>query len=415
MSKFVASKIIELIHQKIEDHQNKIDDFFAQKFNNKSLNFYNSVDIRHSADKIAVVDTNCFPAGFNNLIEGDIEIAKTEVKKFFDNNFSQKISKIILVPENHTRNQKYFENLAVIQKILNSYADTKIGTLNPEISENKDFILENNEIITLHPLKIFNDKITTLDGFIADIIILNNDLTSEIPQILINTTTPIIPSTKLGWYQRSKSKHFDLYNQVVEEFCKIIDLDPWLISTYHQYCDNVDFKQQINLQNVANHVDNIIKKTHKKYQEYGIKDQPYVFIKADNGTYGMAVWSVFCGDEVLEINKKERNKMSVIKGSIENHNVIIQEGVKTIDKINFKPCEPMIYLINSQVVGNFFRANSTRNEINSLNAIGADFYNHRLHNLDNNSFEDMKKNLAVYEILAKLASYTSYLEISIYN
>ena len=280
------------------------------------------MDIRHSADKIAVVDTNCFPAGFNNLIEGDIEIAKIEVKKFFDNNFSQKISKIILVPENHTRNQKYFENLAVIQKILNSYADTKIGTLNPEIQENKDFILENNEIITLHPLKNFNDKITTLDGFIADIIILNNDLTSEIPQILINTITPIIPSTKLGWYQRSKSKHFDLYNQVVEEFCKIIDLDPWLISTYHQYCDNVDFKQQINLQNVANHVDNIIKKTQKKYQEYGIKDQPYVFIKADNGTYGMAVWSVFCGDEVLEINKKERNKMSVIKGSIENHNVI---------------------------------------------------------------------------------------------
>ena len=93
MSKFVASKIIELIHQKIEDHQNKIDDFFAQKFNNKSLNFYNSVDIRHSTDKIAVVDTNCFPAGFNNLIEGDIEIAKTEVKKFFDNN--KKAEKII--------------------------------------------------------------------------------------------------------------------------------------------------------------------------------------------------------------------------------------------------------------------------------------------------------------------------------
>jgi hypothetical protein len=107
--------------------------------------------------------------------------------------------------------------------------------------------------------------------------------------------------------------------------------------------------------------------------------------------------------------------MSAIKGSIENHKVIIQEGIKTIDKINSYPCEPMIYLINSQVVGNFFRANSTRNEINSLNAIGADFYNHRLHNLDNNSFEDTKKNLAVYEILAKLASYTSYLEISIYN
>jgi glutamate--cysteine ligase len=415
MSKIAVPKIIELISQKIENHQNKIDDFFAQKFNNKCLNFYNSVDLRHCGYKIAVVDTNCFPAGFNNLIDSDIEIAKTEVKKFFESNFSKKISKIILLPENHTRNQKYFENLAVIQKILNSYADTKIGTLIPEIQENKDFILENNEIITLHPLKILNDKITTFDGFSADVIILNNDLTDEIPKILQNTDTSIIPSVKLGWYQRSKSKHFDLYNQVVEEFCKLIDLDPWLISTYHQYCDNVDFKQQINLQNVANHVDDIIKKTQEKYHQYGINDQPYAFVKADNGTYGMAVWSVSSGDEVLEINKKERNKMSAIKGSIENHKVMIQEGIKTIDKINSYPCEPMIYLINSQVVANLFRANSTRSESSSLNALGASFYNFNQLNFDHNFNYSQKKLLAVYKILAKLASYITFLETSIYK
>ena len=157
------------------------------------------------------------------------------------------------------------------------------------------------------------------------------------------------------------------------------------------------------------------KKTQKKYDEYGINDKPYAFVKADNGTYGMAVWSVSSGAEVLEINKKERNKMSVTKGTVEIHKVLIQEGIKTIDKINSQPCEPLIYLINSQIVGNIFRANSNRNETNSLNAVGASFYNINQTNFTNN-FNDSNKNLvAVYEILAKLSSYTSYLENFIYE
>ena len=409
------SKIVELITTKINKHQCDIADFFAQKFNNKFLNFYNSVDLRHCGYKIASVDTNCFPAGFNNLDNSDIEIAKKQTQDFFKQNFSLPIKNILLIPENHTRNLKYLENIARLQEILSSYAVTKIGSISEEITKPTDFVLEHQQIITLYPLTIRDQKITTIDGFIADAIILNNDLTSEIPQILQNTITPIFPSAKLGWHQRSKSQHFNLHDQLVNEFCKIIDLDPWLISTYHDVCNGVDFKKQINLECVANHVEGILKKTQKKYDEYGVEDKPYAFVKADNGTYGMAVWSVSSGTEVLEINKKERNKMSVVKGTIENHKVLIQEGIKTIDKINSQPCEPLIYLINSQVVGNIFRANSNRNDINSLNALGASFYNIKQTDFINN-FNDSNKNLvAVYEILAKLASYTSYLETFIYK
>ena len=409
------SKIVELITAKINKHQCDIADFFAQKFDNKFLNFYNSVDLRHCDYKIASVDTNCFPAGFNNLDNSDIEIAKKHAQDFFKQNFSKPISKIILIPENHTRNLKYLENIARLQEILSSYAITKIGSLNEEIIKPTDFVLENQQTITLYPLQLQDKKISTIDGFVADVIILNNDLTTEIPQILKNTITPIFPSTKLGWHQRSKSQHFKLHDQLVSEFCKIIDLDPWLISTYHDVCNGVDFKKQINLECVANHVEGILQKTQKKYDEYGIDDKPYAFVKADNGTYGMAVWSVSSGAEVLEINKKERNKMSVTKGTVEIHKVLIQEGIKTIDKINSQPCEPLIYLINSQIVGNIFRANSNRNETNSLNAVGASFYNINQTNFINN-FNDSNKNLvAVYEILAKLSSYTSYLENFIYE
>jgi glutamate--cysteine ligase len=409
------SKIVELLTAKITKHQDDINDFFAEKFNNKFLNFYNSIDLRHSDYKIAAVDTNCFPAGFNNLDNSDIEIAKKHAQDFFKQNFSSPIAKIILIPENHTRNLKYLENIAKLQEILSSCAETKIGSLSEEIIKPTDFLLDNNQVITFNPLTLINNKIAINEGFIADAIILNNDLTSEVPQIFKNTTTPIFPSAKLGWHQRSKSKHFDLHDQLISEFCKIIDLDPWLISTYHHVCNGVDFKKQINMECVANHVEGILKKTQKKYDEYGIGDKPYAFVKADNGTYGMAVWSVSSGSEVLEINKKERNKMSVVKGAVENHKVLIQEGIKTINKINSHPCEPLIYLINSQIIGNIFRANSNRDETNSLNALGANFYNVKQDNFVNN-FNDSTKNLvAVYEILSKLSSYTSYLETFIYE
>ena len=409
------SKIVELLTAKITKHQDDINDFFAEKFNNKFLNFYNSIDLRHSDYKIAAVDTNCFPAGFNNLDNSDIEIAKKHAQDFFKHNFSKPIAKIILIPENHTRNLKYLENIAKLQEILSSCAETKIGSLSEEIIKPTDFLLDNNQVITFNPLTLINNKIAINEGFIADAIILNNDLTSEVPQIFKNTTTPIFPSAKLGWHQRSKSKHFDLHDQLISEFCKIIDLDPWLISTYHDVCNGVDFKKQINMECVANHVEGILKKTQKKYDEYGIGDKPYAFVKADNGTYGMAVWSVSSGSEVLEINKKERNKMSVVKGAVENHKVLIQEGIKTINKINSHPCEPLIYLINSQIIGNIFRANSNRNDTNSLNALGANFYNVKQDNFVNN-FNDSTKNLvAVYKILSKLSSYTSYLETFIYE
>jgi glutamate--cysteine ligase len=63
----------------------------------------------------------------------------------------------------------------------------------------------------------------------------------------------------------------------------------------------------------------------------------------------MAVWAVSSGNEILEINKKERNKMNVIKGAVHNSKIIIQEGIRTIDKISQKIAEPMIYLINGEV------------------------------------------------------------------
>jgi glutamate--cysteine ligase len=198
---------------------------------------------------------------------------------------------------------------------------------------------------------------------------------------------------------------------LAEELAKLIGIDSWLISSMHDVCNDLDFKEEKGLNRLANQVENLLTNLRKKYQEYGIKDEPYCFVKADSGTYGIAVWPVFNAEEILHINKKERNKMNMLKGSVQNTHVMIQEGIKTIDRIEGKIAEPMIYMINGQVVGNLFRANAERDEKISLNATGANFFD--LENLNENQVQlgiEKNKITEVYSVIARLAALAASIE-----
>jgi glutamate--cysteine ligase len=90
---------------------------------------------------------------------------------------------------------------------------------------------------------------------------------------------------------------------------------------------------------------------------------------------------------------------------------MIQEGIKTIDKIDGKIAEPMIYIINAQVVGNLFRANENRDEKISLNAAGASFFD--LENLAQNQLKiggEKNKITEIYAMLARLAALAAAIE-----
>lgn len=408
--------IIHTIAQKIHLKKSIIDDFFAQKFKTNPAFFYNSIDLRHSSHKITAIDTNCYPAGFNNLSESGKNIAENLVAKFLSSNFSTIPKNIFIIPENHTRNIRYLENLAIIVEILQRQkCQVFVATYNPEIISKTVIDLENKGSITLYPLQKISGKLAISDennqNIFADLAILNNDLTNGVPEVLNNVLTPINPPLAMGWHQRTKSQHFTIYNDVADQIAKILDLDPWLISSMHEHCEDVDFKESVGLECLAKNVEKLLKKISEKYLEHNIKDQPYCYIKADNGTYGMAVWSVSNPQDVLEINKKERNKMNMLKGSTQTSKVMIQEGIITADKINNNPCEPMIYMINGNVVQNLFRTNDSRDDHISLNAMGASFYN--LENLpQQNNFIDSENNfIIVYELIAKMASLASAIEL----
>jgi len=399
------SQIIEILAQKIAAKSQLIENWFDKKFQQTPANFYNSIDLRHAGFKIAPIDTNCFPAGFNNLSAESKERAKIIADEFFAQRYPQ-AKNILIIPENHTRNLRYLKNVLALQEILQSQKRLVIvGSLIEEVKEKTEIDLENDEKITLHPLVKKDGFMSTADGFLPDLIILNNDLTSGVPDALQNVQVPIIPSKNLGWYQRTKSNHFSLYNNLAIELASVVDIDPWLISSIHRSCNDVNFKERTNIECLAKYVDEIMGKLKEKYREYNIKEEPYCYIKADNGTYGMAVMPVFSSADILDINKKERNKMNMLKSSTTNTIVMIQEGIKTIDKINNNVAEPMIYMIGGRVVGNLFRSNIERNSLENLNSSGAVFFD--LTDLSENKIDlGGNKNdiAAIYSIVARLAA-----------
>src|SRR5271154_5493685 len=79
--------------------------------------FYASVDLRNSGFKLAPVDTNLFPGGFNNL-NPEFETVCVQALQSAVERICPTAKGIMLVPENHTRNKFYLENVATLFDLL---------------------------------------------------------------------------------------------------------------------------------------------------------------------------------------------------------------------------------------------------------------------------------------------------------
>lgn len=394
-------QVIPIIKELLSARKGEIDAWFAGAFRNTEALFYNSVDLRHSGFKLAPVDTNLFPAGFNNLTANErIKAAKT-ARNFFDK-YHPDAKNVLLISEDHTRNTFYLENIAVLKQILRDAGRTVVLSSFNTSRLNEDQHLESHSGIKIlsQPIIKENGRIVTKNGFVPDIIIVNNDLTEGAPDLIHNVSQPIIPPVGFGWYRRRKTSHFESYNNIVRDFCNQFGLDPWLISTHFSKCGVVNFKERKGIECVALNVEKVLFNIQKKYDEYKIDQKPYVFIKSDKGTYGMGIMTASSGDEVFEMGKKIRTKMNTIKGGTENSEVIIQEGIQTIDQVNGNPAEPMIYMIGGEPVGCIFRLNTKKDAYGNLNASGMEFTTMN----ETNSEARICESLA---LVSKLASYAA--------
>lgn len=403
--------IIKLIESRIDKNLNSIADFFDKKTVQFPPLIYNSVDLRHSGFKITPVDTNCFPAGFNNISGSYLEKASLEAKlylqKFFD---FDNIKNIAILGENHTRNLHYLSSLENLKKAFTfNDKNTFLGSIDQQINDSIQLQNSQGKIIDVHKLEKKNGKIFINQDIAIDLIILNNDLTNQVPDLLQSIETKVIPSVQMGWHQRSKFKHFDLYNTLCQEISTLIDIDPWFISNYQSHLNSINFKDRIGFDKLEYEVEQVIVKTNAKYQEYNINQKPFCYIKSDNGTYGMAVMKISSPEEIRGFNKKARNKMNMIKDGRQTSSIKIQEGVPTIDTINGHSSEPLIYMLNGTVIANLARSNEFKDNQSSLNSQGAKF-----HNIEQEYSAELGGELSqvtkAYWLVAKLASLAASIE-----
>lgn len=362
------------VERYILDHQAEIESWFRNQWRNCKEPFYASVDIRNAGFKISPVDTNLFPSGFNNLnpVFQPLCIQATQLVIEL---MEKPIDRILIVPENHTRNIYYLENLFALCSIIEKAGfEIRIGTLLPDVNEPLLIKLDSGNELTLEPLIRTGNRIG-VENFDPDLVILNNDLSSGRPTILEQLEQPVTPVLSMGWSNRLKSVHFSHYKKTAEEFAKYINIDPWLIDPMFRNCGAIDFMKREGESCLSKNIDTLLTAIQKKYDEYDINCDPFVMIKADSGTYGMGVMTVKSVDELGELNRKQRTRMSKTKEGQKISKVIIQEGVYTNETWgeNAMVAEPVVYMIGHNVVGGFYRVHSTRTANENLNAPGMHF------------------------------------------
>lgn len=374
MTQHTPPSAMNILRELLANKSDEVNQWFAQTFARTPPFFYNSVDIRHSGFKLAPVDTNLFPGGFNNLTETERQKAVIYAKDYFARYYPH-AKNILIIAEDHTRNLYYFENIIVLQHILQEAGlDVRISNfLVTSKKESQDYQSASGQALQIDPMIRHQDQLRLDNGFRPDLVIINNDLTGGTPELISNLTQPVIPPPEFGWHQRRKTSHFEVYNELVRNFCNQFSIDPWLISTIFSRCNIVDFKEQTGLECVARNVEKTLYQIREKYAQYGIKDEPYVFVKSDRGTYGMGIMTAKSGDDILHLNKQTRKKMSAIKGGITNTEVMIQEGIPTIDMVENHPAEPMIYVVGGEAVGCIYRLNTKQDQFANLNSSGMSF------------------------------------------
>ena len=364
---------INELEQRMLESLPAIERWFRLEWMEHTPPFYTSVDLRNAGFKLAPVDTNLYPGGFNNLTPEMLPLAVQAAMAAIEK-ICPEAKNLLLIPERHTRNTFYLMNVARLMQIFHQAGlNVRLGTLDETVKAPTQLALPDGGELTLEPLLRTRGRLGLKD-FDPCTILLNNDLSAGIPKVLENLHEQyVLPPLHAGWVVRRKTNHFQAYEEVAKKFAKLLGMDPWLINPLFARCGEVNFSDGSGAECLMGHTEALLGKIKRKYKEYGIQEKPFIIVKADAGTYGMGIMTVRDPKDLAELNRKARNKMSVIKDGQDVSEVILQEGVPTYERMNDAVAEPVVYMIDRYVVGGFYRVHAERGVDENLNAPGSSF------------------------------------------
>ena len=370
---------INELEQRILDSTPAIERWFRLEWMEHTPPFYCAVDVRNAGFKLAPVDTNLFPDGWNNLTPEMLPLAVQAAMAAIEK-ICPEARNLLLVPDNNAQHTSvgsfYLANLLQLQRIFHQAGlNVRLGSLDPGLKAPTTLKLPTGESVTLEPL-MRTERRLGLKDFDPCTILLNNDLIAGIPGMLEDIHEQyLLPPLHASGSVRSKATHFKAYEEVAKRFGKLIGVDPWLIHPMFTHCGPVDVASPDGFDTLSGHVDTLLTKIKRKYKEYGIHEKPFVLVKCNSGsgegTCGMGILTV---RDIKDLGawaaKNKKHKTQPVETVMD---IIIQEGVQTNERVNAAVAEPVVYMMDRYVVGGFYRIHADRGIDENLNAPGASY------------------------------------------
>ena len=359
---------INELEQRLLDTMPAIERWFRLEWMEHTPPFYTSVDVRNAGFKLAPVDTDFYPNGWNNLspemLPMAVQAAMAAIEKI-----CPEARNLLIIPDNSIRNTFYLSNLAQLRRIFHMAGlNVRIGSISAELKKSTTVELPGGESITIEPVLRHKGRIGVKD-FDPCTILLNNDLAAGIPGILEDLHQQyLLPPLHASWATRRKSTHFACYEEIAKRFGKLIGIDPWLINPLYERCGEAGLADSAGVASLAAHVDSTLAKVRRKYKEYGIKEKPFVIVKADNSSSGMGLMTV---RDAKQLPALAARSLSLDPSQGSARQWIVQEGVLTHERMNDAVAEPVVYMMDRYVVGGFYRIHAERGIDENLSAPGS--------------------------------------------
>ena len=362
---------INELEQRILESMPAVERWFRLEWMEHTPPFYCSVDIRNAGFKLAPVDTNLYPGGWNNLTPEMLPLAVQAAMAAIEK-ICPEAKNLLVVPEN-TRRTFYLSNIAQLQKIFRMAGPERARRLDRPRDQGAD---HRGPARRRHGHAGAGGAQQAPPGA-EELRPLHHP--AEQRPLRRPARDPGGPARAVpaaaaarGLVGAAQEPHFQSYEEVAKRFGKMLGIDPWLVNPMFNRCGEVDFFKEEGMDCLRTNVDALLTKIRKKYKEYGINEKPFVIVKADHGTYGMGIMTVRDVKDLDELTAAPKNKTLGKTGQAIT-DVIIQEGVLTTERINDAVAEPVVYMMDRYVVGGFYRVHAERGIDENLNAPGSTF------------------------------------------
>ena len=207
--------------------------------------FYTSVDLRNAGFKLAPVDTNLFPGGFNNLTPEMLPLAVQAAMAAIEK-ICPEAKNLLLIPEKHTRNTFYLTNVQRLVQIFHQAGlNVRLGTLDESIKAPTQLDAARRRradarAAAAHARPARAEGLRSL-----------HDPAQQRPvgrpaRRCWRTCTSstccrrCMPAGRCA----ARRNHFQAYEEVAKKFAKLLGMDPWLINPMFAHCGEVNFSRR---------------------------------------------------------------------------------------------------------------------------------------------------------------------------